>query len=300
MGQLDVAGSGATRALDAIVSADWQNVEIGRVAYALLLNENGGIIDDIMGYRLGEDQWRIVANASRAAIDEAHLRAHLPSEISLNNRYENQAMPAVQGADAEKILQRLIDVDLSQMAWRDVGKWNGGLIARGGYTGCDGFEIMCDAQTGIALWRALMKSGAEPCGLGARDVLRLEAALPLYGHELRENWMPTESGCGFAAKVEKPEFIGRSALLGKTAQKRIRGLEMTGKAIAREGYAVQKDGAMIGEITSGGFSPTLGIGIALASLPVQLEVGDGVEVVIRGARHEARIVKPPFVASARK
>jgi len=300
MGQLDVQGNGATQALNQIVSADWQSVPVGRVAYALLLNENGGIIDDIMGYRLGEDQWRIVANASRADVDQAHLRAYLPAEISLDNRYQNQAMPAVQGEGAEKILQPLVDADLSQMGWRDVRKWSGGLVARGGYTGCDGFEIMCDAQSGTALWRALIESGATPCGLGARDVLRLEAGLPLYGHELRENWTPGESGCGFAAKVEKPQFIGRSALLGKTARNRIRGLEMQSRAIARESYVVEKNGEAIGEVTSGGFSPTIGIGIALASLPAHLEIGDEVDVLIRGASHRARIVKPPFVASERK
>ncbi len=304
MGQLDVSGSDVSHALNRVISADWSEVAVGRVAYSLLLNEHDGIIDDIMGYRVNADEWFIVVNASRAEVDEAHFKAHLP-ELTFQNRYADQAMIAVQGPHSAQILQTLTQTDLSQVAWRDcliiqIGGVTG-LLARGGYTGSDGFEFMFKGTDAPAVWRALLAAGAVPCGLGARDVLRLEAALPLYGHELRENWTPYESGCGWAVKMSKADFIGRAALAEKhTPNSRIRALRMEGKAIPREGYPVIWGGVPVGEITSGTMSPTAGGGIALAMLPAVLNVGDSVEVEIRNNLHTAKIVKPPFVANGRK
>ncbi|MDQ3815281.1 MAG: glycine cleavage system aminomethyltransferase GcvT, partial [Armatimonadota bacterium] len=183
MGQIDVTGPDVANALNRVVSADWSQVAIGRVAYALLLNENGGVIDDIMGYRTGEAEWMIVVNASRAAIDEPHFQQHLP-QLAIRNRYANQAMLAIQGPCAAERLQPLTDTDLSTVKWRDcLGATlagASGLLARGGYTGSDGFEFMFRADDAARVWRALLDVGVVPCGLGARDVLRLEAALPLY------------------------------------------------------------------------------------------------------------------------
>ena len=301
MGQLNVSGPGTTEALNKIVSADWKDLPLNRVAYALLLNEQGGVIDDIMGYRTGEDDWLVIVNASRAAIDEVHFRAHLPKEIQINNHYENQAMIAVQGPNSAALLQPLCETDLSQVKWRDCLNTTvvdtSVFIARGGYTGSDGFEIMFFGEDAPQVWRALLQAGATPCGLGARDVLRLEAGLPLYGHELDEAWTPYESGVGFVAKINKPDFIGRDALLEKqTPAHRIRALKMEGKGIPREGYPVIRDGLQVGEVTSGTMSPTIGSGIALAMLPNSINVGDEVQVQIRNALHPAHIVKPPFVA----
>jgi aminomethyltransferase len=305
MGQLDVTGLGGTEALNRIVSADWSGVQIGRVAYGMLLNESGGVIDDVMGYHLAPNEWLVVVNASRAGLDEAHFAQHLGDGLQLSNRYEDGAMLAIQGTRAAEVLQLLTEYDLSQMKWRDCTMATvagaRGLIARGGYTGCDGFEFMFFADDAPRVWRALLAAGAVPCGLGARDVLRLEAGLPLYGHELREEWTPYESGCGFAVKLAKGDFLGRAALQEKqTPTRRIRALEMSGKAIPREGYAVIQNGAPVGEITSGTMSPALGIGIALAIMPSTLEVGDTVEVQIRNALHPAQIVTLPFVPHGRK
>ncbi len=305
MGQLEVSGPGTTQALNQIVSADWKDVGLGRVAYALLLNENGGVIDDIMGYRLGEDKWFIVVNASRAAVDEAHFRAHLPESVQLANNYTNQAMLAIQGPDSAALMQPLCNLDLSQVVWRDCIQAEicgaQGLIARGGYTGSDGFEFMFKGDDAPKVWRALLQAGAVPCGLGARDVLRLEAGLPLYGHELREEWTPYESGVGFAAKMSKGEFIGHDALAEKqTPAQRTRALQMEGKGIPREGYSVMWGGVQVGEVTSGTLSPTIGSGIALAMLQNSLNVGDEVQVQIRQSLHPAKIVKPPFVAHQSK
>jgi aminomethyltransferase len=305
MGQLKVVGQSTTQALNRVVSADWSGVPLQRVAYALLLNEQGGVIDDIMGYRLGPEQWMIVTNASRADIDEAHFRAHLP-ELTFDEPYPSRAMLAIQGPRTEELLQPLTeDIDLSQMKWRDCVPASiagaHGLLARGGYTGSDGFEFMFNGEDAPQVWRALLAAGVTPCGLGARDVLRLEAGLPLYGHELREEWTPFESGCSWAVKLDKGDFIGRAALQDKrTPTRRIRGLKMQGRAIPREGYPVSKSGEGVGEVTSGTMSPVLGCGIALAMLPANVAIGESLDVEIRGVLHPAEVVPSPFVPHGRK
>lgn len=307
MGQFDMRGENVTAALNAIVSADWSKTPVGRAAYGLLLNENGGIIDDVMGYRLSDTHWFIVANASRAQVDEAHFKSLLPAGIELKNRYADQAMIAVQGPHSEAILQEFCDIDLGELSLRDVRETTvlgkPCLIVRGGYTGCDGFEWVGDAATAPVLWQKLLDAGATACGLGARDVLRLEAGLPLYGHELREEWTPGESGVAFAVKTEKGDFLGREALLEKRqapAANTIRGLQLLGRGIAREGYPVALDDAEIGIVTSGTPSPTLEANIALAFLPADLPLDSEVQVLIRGAAHPAKIVALPFVARTTK
>lgn len=303
MGQFLFSGQDVTEALNQIVSADWSRVEIGRAAYTLLLNQNGGIIDDIMGYRLDENEWLIVVNASRADEDEAHFRAHLSQSVSFRV-LTTRVMIAVQGPNAQSVLQPITSTDLSHLKWRDAVRAEvggvAGILTRGGYTGCDGFEFMTQNDS-PAVWNALIENGAVPCGLGARDVLRLEAGLPLYGHELREEWTPQESSVGFAAKIEKPQFIGRDALINKQPARKIRGLQMQSKAIAREGYRVlDEQGENIGEVTSGTMSVAQGVGIALAMLPIELQTGDTVNIEIRGTTHAAEVVGLPFVSSGRK
>ncbi len=307
MAQFDVRGAGATDALNRIVSADWSKIPVGRAAYALLLNENGGIQDDVMGYHLAPGHWLVVANASRAQADEAHLRRYLPTDVELSNRYENQSMIALQGPTAEAALQTICDQNLADFAWRDARQatllGQNGTLVRGGYTGSDGFEWMGDAESAPMIWNALLEKGATPCGLGARDVTRLEAGLPLYGHELRESWTPDVSGCAWAVKPEKGDFVGRDALLQsrQTPQNhRIRGLQMLSRAVPREDYDVQFGGDKIGVVTSGTQSPLLETGIALALLPLDLPLETRVEISIRGAGHAAKVVPTPFVAHARR
>ncbi len=307
MGQFEVSGEGATGFLNSVVSANWTKPRVGRAAYGLLLTENGGVLDDVMGYRLEEERWLVVVNASRIAPDEALFRSHLPSSVRFHNRLTHQAMIAVQGANAEAILNEVCDADLSGFAFRDAREVEvlGAkcVLARGGYTGCDGFEWMGDATTAPRLWELLLQNGALPCGLGARDVLRLEAGLPLYGHELREEWTPHQSGVGFAVAFDKSDFVGRAALLNRTqvpAQSSIRGVQMQGRAIAREGYPVSLGSETVGHITSGTPSPTLDKNIALAMLPAHLSTGSEVEIHIRGTLHGAQIVALPFVPRSTK
>ncbi len=304
MGQFDVSGQGATAFLNSVVTANWSKTPVGRASYGLLLTENGGILDDVMGYRLAPERWLVVVNASRIEPDELLFRSLLPSAVQFANRLENQAMIAVQGPRAEAILNDLCDADLSDFAFRDVREvevlGESCILARGGYTGCDGFEWMGDAQTAPRLWDALLNAGAIACGLGARDILRVEAGLPLYGHELRETLTPFESGVSFAVKFDKGDFWGRAALLQTPSQRTIRGVRMTGRAIAREGYSVLLNGNSIGEITSGTPSPTLDSNIALALLPSHLPLESEVEVSIRGASHPAHVVALPFVRRSTK
>jgi aminomethyltransferase len=299
MAQFDFAHAGCSAALNDVVSNDWSKTTVGRVAYALLLNENGGVVDDVMGYHLEEDRWLIVGNASRAVIDEKYFQEHLPVHF-LHNRYNNQAMLAVQGPDSEKVLSPLCDIDLTQMRHRDCREATlagaKGLLARGGYTGADGFELIFEAKDAPQVWDVLMQAGVVPCGLGARDVLRLEAGLPLYGHELREDWTPFESGVGFAVKMHKSTFVGKSTLEGKeNPARRIAALQMQVKAIPREGYEITQNGAVIGQVTSGTMSPTLGSGIALAMLPANIQIGDVTDVMVRGKAQTAEVVQKPFL-----
>ncbi len=306
MGQLDVSGPGATESLNKIISADWKDIGIGRVAYSLLLNESGGVIDDIMGYRLGEDKWLIVVNASRADVDEAHFRAHLSGDIQLENNYANQAMLAVQGPNSAELLQQRCAIWIYR-------KLIGAIAATAEICGAPGLLRAAVTPAAMVLNSCSKATMRRKCGahcwkqalfravLGARDVLRLEAGLPLYGHELREEWTPYESGLGFAAKMSKGEFIGHDALSQKdTPVQRIRSIKMDGKGIPREGYPVMWGGVQVGEVTSGTMSPTISSGIALAMLQNSLNVGDEVQVQIRNALHPAKIVKPPFVTHESK
>ena len=299
MARFAARGADVAGALNAIVCSDWSLAPNSSATYSLLLNQNGGVIDDIMGYHVDAQQWDIVSNASRVVEVEAHLRAHLPSHIELENRTDKTAMLAIQGPRAFEILSAHGNLP-HPMVWRNYLPAElfgiGGSLARGGYTGSDGFEFIFPAEKAALVWDNLLKAGVTPCGLGARDVLRLEAGLPLYGHELREEWTPAESGAGWAFKPDKGEFIGREAA-SREPQQRIVALQMEGKAIPREGYKIARDGEIIGEITSGTMSPIVGAGIALAASKVKLAVGDSVDVVVRDKPQAARVVKKTVCAA---
>ena len=301
MARFAARGADVGAALDKLVCSDWSIAPNNTATYSLLLGENGGTIDDIMGYHVSREHWDIVSNASRVETVEAHLRAHLPGSVELENRTAQTAMLAIQGPRAFEILSAHGNLP-HPMVWRnylpaelfDVQ----GFLARGGYTGSDGFEFIFPAQSAVEVWDNLLKAGVLPCGLGARDVLRLEAGLPLYGHELREEWTPAESGAGWAFKPDKGEFIGREAGMREPSQ-RIVALQMEGKAIPREGYPIAVNGEIVGEITSGTLSPIVGVGIALAASKVKVAIGDSVEVLVRDKPQAARVVKKPFVPHVR-
>jgi aminomethyltransferase len=280
--------------------------------YNIFCNEGGGAHDDTIFYRL-ENGWLLVVNASNAEKMWKLLNDRLPpSGVELENRHGGRALIAIQGPRSVEMLSPHVDVDLAALRYYFCaeGRANGipALIARTGYTGEDGFELFVAAEDASALWNALLRDhqsqGLEPCGLGARDFLRLEAGMPLYGHELTESITPVQAGLKWALKFEKPEFVGKEALkeqLELDRYSRIVGLVMDGKAPAREGYTVFFEGRIAGSVRSGSIAPSVGnknVATALVA-PEAAAIGTGVEVEIRGKNHAASVVPMPFYKRAK-
>jgi aminomethyltransferase len=312
MGQLGVAGEGAAQALEALLPGDIQSLRPGRMRYSLLLAEDGGILDDLMVTFTGKD-YAIVVNGAMKWDDIAHLREHLPDEITLSH-FDEQALLALQGPKAAEVLARLGLVPLHEdgpavtaltFMQADIYDWGGRRlgVSRSGYTGEDGFEISVRAEDVEALADALCADPAvKPIGLGARDSLRLEAGLPLYGHDLGENTDPVSAGLGFAiGKRRRAEggFPGADRILSLLtegpAMRRV-GLALEGRMAAREGARVLAGDREVGAVTSGGFAPSLGHPIALAYVESALAApGTKLELDNRGRRLPAGVVSLPFV-----
>ena len=312
MGKFTLQGKNVISQLQRLVPSDLSRLQLGQAQYTVLLNPQAGIIDDIIVYYQGEDttgrqQVLIIANAATTAKDKAWLLQHLDSdEVQFQDISPNKVLIAVQGPKATKYLQPLVQQDLKpvkafgHLEVTVLGK--PGFIARTGYTGEDGFEVMVDPDVGIELWQSLHNAGVIPAGLGARDTLRLEAAMALYGQDIDDTTTPLEAGLGWLVHLDtKGDFIGRAVLEQQKAagvQRRLVGLQTQGRNIARHGYQVLSAGKVVGEVTSGTLSPTLGYPIALAYVPTQLAtVGQQLEVEIRGKAYPAFVVKRPFYRS---
>jgi aminomethyltransferase len=308
MGELHLSGPEALAFARYAVVSDPALLEPGQAQYSMLCAPDGGIIDDLIVYRV-EDGYLIVCNAANhdAVLAQLEsLQAHGDFDVALADRSDETALIAPQGPRAAELLGRLTDVDLGALGnYRSTpGRVAGTecLIARTGYTGEDGFELFCAARRATRLWDALISTGVDlglqPCGLGSRDTLRLEAGMPLYGNELDRTVNPYEANLGRVVKMEKGEFVGRSALAAVQQtgpQRKLVGLVMRDEAIARHGYPVLIDGAQAGAVTSGTLSPTLGERIAMAYLPAaEAVVGGQVEVLVRDRPHPAEQVKLPF------
>ena len=310
MGQLMVTGEGAAEALEALLPAQVSALEPGKVRYSLLLNEGGGILDDLMVTNLtgedGEPAYYLVVNGATKWDDIGHLREHLPDEIGLNH-LEDRALLALQGPEAAGALERAMRGMTEDFGFMEAKRWQFGeldlIVTRSGYTGEDGFEISVAADQAEQLAGRLMAElEIKPAGLGARDSLRLEAGLPLYGHDLSEETDPVSAGLEFAigkTRRKSGGFPGADRigkLLAKGASTRRAGLALEGRAAAREGAEVFAGKKKIGTVTSGGFSPTLGHPIAMAYLDAaHAAEGTGLEIEVRGKRLPARVVPMPFV-----
>jgi len=320
MGEFEVSGPQALDLIQLVTTNNAAKLAVGQVQYSLMCYENGNVVDDILVYRLGENRYWLVVNAGNTQkdwewINVARQRAGLHN-VELSNRSDEIALLALQGPKAEEILQPLAQgVALAQMEpfTLKTGVTVAGVqtlvISRTGYTGEDGFEIYVKAEDAAALWETLLEAGEEegllPCGLGARDTLRFEAKLPLYGHEISDQHNPLEAGLGFAVKLKKGvDFIGREALAKLKEQglaRKLVGIEMIDRGIPRQGYPVAVGGEIVGEVTTGSFSPTLEKNIGLAYVPVAYSnVGTEVEVIIRGRPLKARVVETPFYRSPHK
>jgi len=304
MGQLRLSGDGAAEALETLVPGDIMALKPGRMRYSLLLAEDGGILDDLM-ITGGDDELYMVVNGAVKWDDIAHLREHLPDEISLNHMDE-QALLALQGPQAAAALERLVPgVGALVFMQADSFDWNGVPlgISRSGYTGEDGFEISVPAAHVTALADALCAmQEVKPIGLGARDSLRLEAGLPLYGHDLDPLIDPVEGDLGFAISKRRREqggFPGASRILGHLAdgapRKRV-GLLVDGKVPVREGAKLFDGNTEIGVVTSGGFAPSIGAPIAMGYVPTGLSAtGTALAAEVRGKRVPVTVAAMPFV-----
>jgi aminomethyltransferase len=312
MGKFVLQGKGLIESLQRLVPSDLQRLKPGQAQYTVLLNPEAGIIDDIIFYdqgesETGEQQGILIVNAGTRAKDKDWLQEHLDAaSATLIDVSEENVLIAVQGPHAVAALQPFVEADLTPT--QGFGHLQAavlgqpGFLARTGYTGEDGFEVMVAPEVGRELWQALEEADVMPCGLGARDTLRLEAAMALYGQDLDETTTPLEAGLSWLVHLDsKGEFIGRSVLERQKSEgvgRRLVGIAMEGRYIARHGYPIWSGGEVVGEVTSGTLSPTLGIAIALAYVPTALsQVGKPIEVEIRGKLHGAMVVKKPFYRS---
>lgn len=308
MGKFQLQGTQVFQALQQLVPSNLTLLQPGQAKYTVLLNEQGGIIDDLIIYHQGNDgsgleQAFLIVNAATTAKDLAWLTAGLAAyDVTLTNQSDENGLIAVQGPKAIATLQSLTTADLSaipnyghqSITLLDQPAW----VARTGYTGEDGFEIMVPAAASEALWKHLLGLGVVPCGLGARDTLRLEAAMALYGQDIDKTVTPLEGGLSWVVHLDKPEFIGREALLAqkeKGLPQCLVGIEMQGRNIARHDYEIWAEDQVIGKVTSGTFSPTLEKAIALAYVPPSFaQIGQPLNVMIRGKACPATVVKRPF------
>jgi aminomethyltransferase len=309
MGEIEIRGDEAVAFLRYALVSDPGALVIGQAQYSMACQDDGGIIDDLICYRLADDRFWIVCNASNRAAVVSHLEGLLARgdfDASLEDRSERTALVAPQGPNAAALLGELTDLDLGAIGnYRSAPGTVAGVdcqVARTGYTGEDGFELFCDAKQATVVWDAVAEAGERhglrPCGLGARDTLRLEAGMPLYGNELTRETNPFEVNLGRVVKLEKGEFVGRAALQAVQQAgpaRKLIGLQMVDNAIPRASYPVHADGRPVGTVTSGTLSPTLGTKIAMALVPAPLaEIGNAFEVVVRDRPYQAEQVKLPF------
>lgn len=302
MGRFSLSGEGTLEALERLTTNDVSALSDGGAQYSLLTNPQGGILDDIIVYRLEAERFLMVVNAANAEKDRAWILQHLPPSVHLEDATGQTAMIAVQGPRAVELVSQLVEIDLAKLPrFHAIScSWQGQslFVARTGYTGEDGVELIMEAAVAEPLWNALHAAGATPCGLGARDVLRIEAGYPLYGHELSEEVNPMEAGLGWVVSKTK-EFLGAEAIRQVRQQgptRKLVGLEVEGRMVARQGYSVQVNGQPVGEITSGTFSPTLERSIALAYVrSAYAKTGEQVQVDMRGRLVPARVASKRFV-----
>lgn len=305
MGEIVLSGPDALSNVQMLLTNNFSDMEDGQVRYSPMCNDKGGVVDDLIVYRIRSDCYMMVVNAANHDKDAAWISSHLTGDVKFDDWSDRIAQVALQGPQSEAILEKLCvkenippkyytftkDVDVAGCR---------SIVSRTGYTGEDGFEVYCATEDAVKLWNALLEAGKEygliPCGLGARDTLRLEAGMPLYGHEMNEEITPKQTGLGIFVKMDKEDFIGKKAMeeMGAPTVKRC-GLKITGRGIARENCPVYVGDRQIGHTTSGTHCPYLGGAYAMAIVEKEpAPLGSTVEVEIRGKRVPAEVVKVQF------
>ena len=308
MGRLEISGADAASLLNSTLSVRVDRLGVGRARYNVVCDADGGIIDDCIVYRRGRERFLLVPNASNTAavIEWLEKWTQSGSDVTMRNVTSDVAMIACQGPDAEDTLQRLTDFDLSLSNLRPFRGRTMTVcgvtcyVGRTGYTGEDGFEVMVPSDDASSLWQALVEVGAESCGLAARDVLRLEAGLLLHGNDMDTSVNPFEAGLGRFVEPDREEYVAGKALRrirDEGISRKLVGFSMEGRGIARHGYRILDDGNAIGEVSSGGPSPTLDLNIGMGYVPIEYsEPGTRIEVEIRGRPVEAQVTDLPFYA----
>jgi aminomethyltransferase len=306
MGEIEIRGPGALRLVNYVTTNDASRLDPGQAQYSALLYEHGGFVDDILVHKIAADHYFLCVNASNQDKDYEHIRSHNQFDATVENAGARYAQLAVQGPRALEALQKLTAVSLAPIRYYHFvdGTVAGApaRIARTGYTGEDGFEIYLSPGDAPRIWDEILNAGAEfgimPCGLGARNTLRLEAAMALYDHEIHASITPWEAKLGWIVKMDKGPFVGREVLARQKERgvtRQLVGFEMTGRGIGRDGYEVCIEGAGAGWVTSGGPSPTLNKNIGMCYLPfTQTEAGRGIQVMVRGQAVDAVTVPTPF------
>lgn len=305
MGEVTLEGEDALRNIQLLVTNDCSRMVDGQVKYSPMCNDEGGVVDDLLVYRRSADSYLIVVNASNRHKDVAWMKDHITGKAELKDISDEVAQLALQGPKAHAILIKLAGEELLPVKYYSFKEkvpvaGISCLVSKTGYTGEDGYELYCANEDAPKLWAALLQAGEGegliPCGLGARDTLRLEAAMPLYGHEMDVKITPLETGLGFAVKLEKEDFIGKAGITAKGMPQRIRvGLNITGRGIAREHCPVYLGDKMIGTTTSGTHCPYLGRPVAMALIDTtHSAIGTEVEVEVRGRRITAEVTALPF------
>ena len=298
MGEVTVCGKDAERYVQHIFTNDIAGAPVGKIYYGMMCYENGGTVDDLLVYKMGENDFFLVINASNIDKDWAWMQQHAEGfDMDLQNRSEDYGQIAVQGPESEQVMEQVLGIPCSELTFYTVKMVDDVIVSRTGYTGEDGFEVYATPEYIRACWDKLIAAGVQPCGLGCRDTLRFEAGLPLYGDELTEEISPIMAGLSMFVKLDK-EFIGRDALLKQNTDgvsKKLVGIELADKAIPRHGYTVLKDGQPIGEVTTGYHTLSTDKSVCMALIDSQYAALDTeVEIQIRKKTFAGKVVKKLF------
>lgn len=306
MGEFRIKGKDALSFIQRLITSDVSDATIGQARYGVLCYPHGGIVDDLLVYHVGEEEYLLIVNAGNIEKDWAWINEQKTDEdLTIANECDEFGQIAIQGPLALSILQKLTETELEPIPYYSFenGMVSGisCILSRTGYTGEDGFEVYCAAKDAEFLWKEMLKTGGEdilPCGLGARDTLRFEAKMPLYGHEMTDEINPLETGLGRFIALDKGEFIGREPIAKMKEEGRPRkvvGFEMIGRGVPRAHYVIEKDGEEVGSVTTGTYSPTFNMSLGLAIVATKkISVDDEIDVIIRNKKVKAKVVKTPF------
>ena len=299
MGEVLVEGTDAERFVNHIFTNDVREMEAGKVLYGMMCYPDGGTVDDLLVYKLADEGFWLVINAANIEKDVAWIRQNAEGyDVRITNQSDYTAQIAVQGSESERIMEEVLGIPCSDLTFYTFKQLDELLVSRTGYTGEDGFEVYGESPLITHLWDLLMEAGVQPCGLGCRDTLRFEVGLPLYGDELSPEISPVMSGLSMFCKLDKPEFIGKEALVKQKAEgtaRRIIGIELADRAIPRHGYPVLAEGKVIGEVTTGYHSISTDKSVCMALIDSSYaKVGTAVEIQIRKKTFPGVVVKKRF------